>query len=187
MRKLLVSFLFAAACGGSSAAPATSTTTPPAAGAMASGDVFAVKDMTFFEGTDPVVHVTKDGHIEIRAKRVHDGGAATVDNQFVGVIAADGSVSDPTGAKRGQLAADGSFKSPDGQTAPFTLANDALVMDGVKVTIDDHGGLLKDGKPIAPPVRVDGVTDAPSRRTALFVMALVFTSAPGKATVTESH
>lgn len=181
MGKLLVLVLFAAACGGSSAAPATASTAPPAA--AASGDVFAVKDMTFFEGNDPVVHVTKDGHIEIRTKHVHDGGAATVDNQFVGVIAADGAVSDPTGAKRGQLAADGSFKAPDGQTAPFTLANDALVMDGVKVTIDDRGALLKDGKPITPPVRVEGVTDASSRRTALFVMALVFASAPGKATV----
>jgi len=187
MRKLLVLVLFAAACGGgSSAAPATASTTPPAA--AASSDVFAVKDMTFFEGNDPVMHVSKDGHIEIQTKHVQNGSAATTDNQFVGVIAADGSVSDPTGAKRGQLGADGSFKSPDGQTAPFTLANDALVMDGVKVTIDDHGALLKDGKAITPPVRVEGVTDAASRRTALFVMALVFASAPGKATATgESH
>src|SRR3569623_1337090 len=170
MRKLLVLVRFAAACGGgSSAAPATASTTPPAA--AASSDVFAVKDMTFFEGNDPVMHVTKDGHIEIQTKHVQNGSAATTHTHIVGVITADGSV-----------------KSPDGQTAPFTLANDALVMDGVKVTSDDHGALLKDGKAITPPVRVEGVTDAASRRTALFVMALVFASAPGKATATgESH
>lgn len=144
--------------------------------------MFAVKDMTFFEGTDPVVHVTKDGHIEVRMKHVRDGGAATVDDQFVGVIAADGWVSDPTGAKRGKLAADGSFKSPDGKTAPFTLAHDTLAVDGVKLTIDDRGALLKDGKPITPAVRVEGVTDAPSRRTALFVVALVFAGSPAKPT-----
>jgi len=95
MRKLLVLVLFAAACGGgSSSAPATASTTPPTA--AASSDVFAVKDMTFFEGNDPVMHVSKDGHIEIQTKHVQNGGPATTDKQFVGVIAADGSVSDPT-------------------------------------------------------------------------------------------
>ena len=76
MRKLLVLVLFAAACGGgSSSAPATASTTPPAA--AASSDVFAVKDMTFFEGNDPVMHVTKDGHIECPSKPSPSGRPGT--------------------------------------------------------------------------------------------------------------
>jgi hypothetical protein len=45
-----------------------------------------------------------------------------------------------------------------------------LEVAGKHVTIDDHGVVMVDGRPGIPLTRVDGATDARTRRTALLVI-----------------
>ena len=140
--------------------------------------------MTFFDGDRPVMHLAANGRVEMSVKHVWSGGATTIDNRVLGVIRTDGSITDPSGTKMSTLEPDGTVVSPDGHAAPFKLEADALVASGAHVTIDDRGAVLKDGSPVDPPMRVEGVADAGSRRAALLLLALVMTSAEPKPAAT---
>jgi hypothetical protein len=176
MRKLLsmVAVIGLAACGGgqtpaeTTATPAPETTTAPAGG-------IELAELKFYEGDDLGMQLHANGHLEIKMTHSTEGKLPEEKWMEVGVLAADGTVSDAAGKKHGMLYPDGSFKSPDGQTAPFHLEGETLVVGDKKLTIDEQG-ILQGGNDMGKPMRIEGATTPGLRRTALVLLAMLMAS-----------
>lgn len=175
MTKLPWVFALLVACGGSKPAPVTSTEpTIPNANMVAPADaVLAIADLKFYMGDQMGLHLHGDGRLEAQA--MSNGVSGWHD---VATFKPDGTITTPDGKVGGQVQADGSLKSATGEVAPFKLDGEALVVADKRVTIDDKGVFVMDGKMPQPALRVEGATDAKTRRTALLIMALVMGAEP---------
>lgn len=102
----------------------------------------------------------------------------------VGRIDASGAAFRADGTKRGHLASDGTFRLPSGEAASWKLIGGTLVFPGesapeqrrkpIRLTIDAKGA-MRGFADSSPPFRFEGLTDARSRRVALFMYALILT------------
>ena len=110
-----------------------------------------------------------DGKLSIKGKHTEAGKPPREDWQDVGIISAAGTIT-VKGEVVGKLEADGSFMSKTGKVPVFKLDGESLVIDGKKITIDEKG-VLQGGNDGAK-IHITGITDAGSRRTALFVLAV---------------
>lgn len=176
MHKLLsmVAVIGLAACGGGNK-PAATTTTPAPETTTAPAGGIELAELKFYEGDDLGMQLHADGHLQVKMSHSEEGKPAEEKWMDVGVIGADGSVSDAEGNKHGTIGADGSFKSPDGQTAPFHLEGETLVVGDKKITIDDKG-ILQGGNDMGKPMRIEGATTPGLKRTALVLLALLMAS-----------
>jgi hypothetical protein len=177
MHKLLsmVAVIGLAACGGGNKPVATSTTPAPEATTAPAGGI-ELAELKFYEGDDLGMQLHADGHLQVKVSHSEEGKPAEEKWMDVGVIGADGSVSDAEGTKHGTIGADGSFKSPDGQAAPFHLEGETLVIGDKKLTIDDQGILQGGNNDTGKPMRVEGATTAGRKRTALVLLAILLAS-----------
>ncbi len=154
------------ACAGSQ--PATKH--DPAANTAAQGTLLGVADLKFYAGPQLVAHVFADGVFEEVDGRGRLARVATItsDGKLVG--------KDGTGA---QLQADGTLVAlrPTKDDPGVKLEGDTLIVQGEdgphRMTLDDKGTVLLDGKPAERALRVEGVTDRNTRRTALLVFGLL--------------
>jgi hypothetical protein len=178
MHKLLsmVAVIGLAACGGGNKPAATSTTTPAPETTTAQAGGIELGELKFYEGDDLGMQLHANGHLEVKVSHSEEGKPAEEKWMDVGVIGADGSVSDSEGNKHGTIDADGSFKSPDGQTAPFHLEGETLVVGDKKITIDDKGILQGGNDSAGKPMRIEGATTPGRKRTALVLLALLMAS-----------
>jgi hypothetical protein len=167
LRNLLAVLALATGC-------ATSPEPTPAAAPAAAptGDLLGIHEMTFFERDQPQMHIAANGNLEMRMVHFHDQ-VRTVDNKFIGTLAADGTITNAAKDKVAHLAADGTLTGPDGKVAPFKLVGETLIVDAKTFTIDAKGMVAKNGTPVDPPLRVEGATDALARRTALLALGFV--------------
>jgi hypothetical protein len=171
----LVLALAASACGGGSKAaepttPATTAATTPAA---ATSTTLSIAEMKLWD-------VSKN-----RALIIHADGVIEVDGQSAAKVTADGKiVKAATGEVGFTLDADGSVKGPNGvDTGAKITADGTLAMTGKTLTIDDKGMLLGTDE-AAPPLRIEGATDANLKRTALFVLVAVMSGGEAKTDAT---
>jgi hypothetical protein len=176
MHKLLslVAVIALAACGGGNKPAATTATPAPEATAPKAGGL-ELAELKFYEGDDLGMQLHADGHLQVKMSHSTDGKPAEEKWMDVGVIGADGSVSDTEGKKHGTIEADGSFKGPDGQTAPFHIEGETLVVGDKKITIDDKG-ILQGGNDMGKPMRIEGATTPGLKRTALVLLAILMAS-----------
>jgi hypothetical protein len=173
MTKLMAGMICAViACGGGKAATTTTTTTTAPA-----GGVLGLAELKFYEGDEVGMKVHADGTIEIKNKSWKQGEPAKEEWQQLGTLTSDGKLTHD-GQVVGQLDADGSFKGADGQVAPFKLDGETLVAGDKKISIGDKGEFQGINEGFA--LRVDGATDASTKRTALLLLGLISSSGPGK-------
>ena len=174
MKKLMASMVFGVvACGGGKAS--TTSTTPTTA---PSGGMLGIAELKFYEGDEVGMKLHADGSIEIKNKSWKQGEPMKEEWKQLGSLSSDGKLSHD-GQVVGQLDADGSFKAASGEAAPFKLDGETLVFGDRHVTIGDHGvfeGTNDSGKPL----RVDGATDASTKRTALLLIGLISSAGPVK-------
>jgi len=179
MRNLrsVVAALAIAACGGgnkpaaTSPTPAAAATTAPVAGGL------ELADLKFYAGEELGFQLHANGHLEAHVTKTADGKPVPAIWVAAGDIAADGSVTDDNGQKQGVIQSDGSFKTPDGQTAPFHLEGETLVIADKKLTLDDHGNLM--GLDSGATMRIEGATTPGRKRTALILLAIMVSSPSG--------
>lgn len=179
MKASLLSVLaLVVACGGSAPPTQTATTLPPTtstaepAAATATARL-GLGDLKFFQGDTLMIHLHPDGTLELAT----DGTGQAL--QRAGTISADGKLTGPDG-KSAQLQDDGTLVLSNGQDPGIKLDGETLVIAGKHVTLDPQGAVLVDGAalPSKVPVRIEGVTDAGTRRTALLLVALTLGGAP---------
>ncbi len=166
-----------AACAGPPKPASTSMMTRPADSSASTG-LLGIGELKFYYRNHELgMHLHPDGKLE---KLVTQAGAdkPTTENWVqLAVLSADGRMS--VGEKTvGQLQPDGTFHVADGRTAPFKIEGDALVASGKRLSFDSSGQLLVDGAASDPPLRVEGITNANTKRTALLILAM---SLPGGA------
>jgi hypothetical protein len=160
-RTIVPSLFLVAACSSNSSKPVTNVVAPE--------PVLAITELKFYEGDKLGMELHPDGSL-----RVLDKKNGVESWKTLGTLAADGSVKPIVPAKPGgKLGADGTFTSPSGQVAPFKVEADALVIGDKKLTLGADGVFAMNGATANPPVRVEGATDAKSRKTALFVLGIV--------------
>ena len=170
MKRLLV--LLVAACGGSQPAPTATPATPtPATTAPASNGI-TLCELKFYEGDVARLALHADGKLEanMRGDKPGEKDAWTT----VAQLTADGKISGG-GQPVGELRPDGTFVAPNGQTADFKLEGDVLVAGDKRVSLDDKG-VLQGGNPGSEKLHVEGAVDAASRRTALFILAVMIST-----------
>jgi len=167
MKLALALVLSLAACGGHPP-PAKSAEPVP----TAESSTLAIHDLSFYAKDELGLKLHADGRIEMLVSHSEGGKPAEKTWHDIGVLHADGTIVAKDG-KTGALQADGSFKGPEGQTSNFKLAGEELQLAGKNVTIDANGAFLLDGKPGEIPMRVEGASDAGSRRAALLIVGLM--------------
>jgi hypothetical protein len=148
------------ACGGSK--PATDTTPKPAADAL-----LAIGELKFYDGDKLGVHLFPDGRLQVLANK---NGAETW--QDIATVKADGTITGPKG-ESAHVNADGTITGPKGEVAQFKLDGAALVAGDKRLTIDDKGVFLLNGKTDGPQLRVEGASDAKLQRTALVIVGML--------------
>ena len=150
------------AAGSGSAAPNTNPGFP---------GVFAFSEMKFFLGDDLGLQLHADGVMEENAA---DPGQP-VKWSPMGKLTTDGRLLAPNGTELGGVQPDGSFKSSHGEVAPFKFSGESLVIADKTLSIDAQG-VFRGGGEGEKPLRVEGTTDPGTRRAALFMLALAFSS-----------
>ncbi len=169
MKRLLI--VLVAACGGSQPAPPTTPATPPpATGAATTG--ITLCELKFYEGDVARLALHADGKLEANLRDDKPGSTDTW--TAVAQLTADGKIAHD-GQSIGELRPDGTFVGPNGQTADFKMEGDVLVAADKRVTLDDKG-VLQGGNPGSDKLHVEGATDAASRRTALFILAVMIST-----------
>lgn len=156
--------LCAGACGGGSST--TAPTTPVAkTETMVAAPTLALGEMKIIDiNKNKFIAIHADGSIELEgktlAKVTTDGRViTTADDKTVMTLGADGSIKGPDGTDLGaKVGADGS-----------------LSMKAETVTIDETG-MVKGGNTSAPPLKVEGATNAELKRTAMFVLVVMTAS-----------
>lgn len=178
--------LSVAACGGGSSSQeqetAPAATSDPAAAAQPAAPAEAAgpahlkfAEMTVSEGTRPIFKIHADGKTEVAGA----GGAWSEGP----AVTADGTIT----FKQQQVArieADGTIKNlRNGQVIPVKVGTDTLSAQGpggeIKFQITEDGTIAVPGAPPEKNLKVDGATDADTRRTALALIGAIFLS--GKA------
>lgn len=148
--------LAAAACGGGSKA-AKDPTTP--AGPVAKARLELGEISIAESGQGLFVHA--NGTVE-----VVDGDA----RKPLGTLTADGKFTLPDGDS-GQLNDDGSFTTKEG-AAPFRLEDETLVVGDTRLTLD-ASSVIQGGKADMSTVKITGVTNRGTRRTALLMIGFL--------------
>jgi len=183
LRNLIAVLALATGCATS---PEPAPQPPPAAPTAApAGALLGIREMTFFERDQPQMHLAANGNLEMRIVHFH-AQVRTVDNKFLGTLAADGTITNAIKDKVAHLAADGTLTGPDGKVAPFKLVGETLIVDDKTFTIDAKGMVAKNGAPVDPPLRVEGASDALTRRTALLALGFVLGTNGPSVTTQES-
>jgi len=168
MKKLIGCMVLAvAACGGSKTAPKTET----AQTQNAAASTLTISELKFYEGDEVGLKLHADGKFEAKATHSTQGKPPVEEWHQIGELAADGTISHD-GKVMGQLQADGTLKMTDGSVAPFKIDGETLVAGEQKITIGDKG-VFQGTNPQMRPMRVDGITDAGSKRTALLLLAII--------------
>lgn len=170
MKRLLI--VLVAACGGSQPAPATTPATPPPATVAATTTGITLCELKFYEGDVARLALHADGKLEANLRG--DTPGAKDSWTAVAQLTADGKIAHD-GQPVGELRADGSFVGPNGQTADFKIEGDVLVAGDKRVSLDDKG-VLQGGNPGSEKLHVEGATDAATRRTALFILAVMIST-----------
>ena len=176
MKKLLFVAALAACGGGTKPAPAEPTPTTAAAPAAPTGP-WELGELKFYQGDELGMQMHANGHLEVKLVHAEPGKATVEKWQDVGALSADGTITALDGKKHAEVKPDGSIVSQDGQTAPFHLEGETLVVGDKKISIDDKG-ILQGGNDMGKPMRIEGATTPGLRRTALVVLALIMAS-PG--------
>jgi hypothetical protein len=169
-----------AACGGSPKSTSTPTATAgsdaPAATASAAPGLLGIVELKFFDEDNKLgMHLHPDGKLETLVKHSGGGKPTSEDWKQLAVFSADGTIS-VNDQEVAQLQADGTLKSADGRVAPFKIDGATLVAGGKKLAFDDKGQLTLDGEPVKE-IRVEGITELNTKRTALLIVAM---SLPGQ-------
>ena len=176
MKRIIALALALAACGpiypkgqlGAGSGSAGSAA-PVQGQGVVQGGVFTLGELKFYLGDDLGLQLHGDGQIE--ENRADPGTPARWG--ALGKLTPDGRFLLPDGNQVGAWQPDGSYKSQKGELAPFKFDGEALVIDGKSLTIDPQG-IFRGGAETEKVLRVEGTTDAGSRRAALFVLALAF-------------
>jgi mono/diheme cytochrome c family protein len=146
--------LLGAACGGGSqSAPPPETPPEPAAPALVK--IAAIK-ITDAGGQSIQLH--PDGKVELSGKGM------------VATMYADGRLVTADG-KEIKLDADGSV-SMGGQKLPGTIGADGSLTVGDKTVSIGADGTLQGGNPNAPQIKIEGATDAETKKAAMFLLIL---------------
>lgn len=157
MRLVALAFLLAAACGGGSK---TTTVAEPAKPVVKSTARLELAEITISEGSQGL-HVHADGRVE-----VVDGDQ----RKPLGTLTDAGTFTLPDGVSA-QLQDDGSFVSADGP-APFRLEDETLVVGETRLTLDANN-MIQGGKGDLSTVKITGVTNRGTRRTALLMIGFL--------------
>ncbi len=165
----LVLALAATACGGGSKKPEPTTPPTTATAPAAATTTLALGEMKLWD-----VHKN-------RALLIHADGLIEVDGHKSAKVTADGKiVKADTGEVGFTLEADGTVKGPDGvDTGAKISADGTLAIKGQTITVDATG-MLVGGNEGAPPLKIEGATDANLKRTALFVLVALTTGGEAK-------
>jgi mono/diheme cytochrome c family protein len=151
---LAASLLLGAACGGGSqSAPPPEPPPEPAAPALVK--IVAIK-ITDSGGQSIQLH--PDGKVELSGKGM------------VATMYADGRLVTADG-KEIKLGPDGSV-SMGGQKLPGTIGADGSLTVGDKTVSIGDDGTLQGGNPNAPQIKIEGATDADSKKAAMFLLIL---------------
>lgn len=159
MRSFILALVLVAACGGGSKTTSGGAT-EPAKPAATSTARLELAEITISEGTQGL-HVHKDGSVE-----VVDGDQ----RKPLGTLTAEGKFTLPDGVSA-QLQDDGTFVSADGP-APFRLEDETLVVGETRLTIDANN-MIQGGKGDLSTVKITGVTNRGTRRTALIMIGFL--------------
>lgn len=169
MVKRVIVTIAMAACGGSAPPPAAPAPTAPVAAPNTAGATsLTITELKFYDGDQLGVQLHANGKLEVKMARAEKGKPAQESWIALAQLSPDGKVTHD-GQAIGELQPDGTFIA-DGKPQPFKLDGDALVVGDKRITLDEHG-VLQGGT--SGHMRVEGLTDAGSRRTALFVLALL--------------
>jgi hypothetical protein len=153
--------VMAAACGGSKPAAKTGGDT---AGAKTEA-VLGIGELKIYMGAKMGVQMHRDGKLEVMVTK---NGVESWEGGIT--FAADGTVTGKDG-KTGHVHADGTIEASDGEVLKLAFDGDAAVIAGKRVTVDDKGMFVVDGK--AGEMRVEGANDTLTKRTALVIMAMM--------------
>ena len=166
----LILVLLIAACGSSQPAPAPPPLPPPPAVDAAPPPMgLSLTELKFYDGQTPKLALHADGKVE--ANTAAKPGAKP-SWTAIAELSVDGKLAHD-GQPLGELKPDGTFVAASGKTAPFKLEGDVLVIADKRVSLDDSGKLQGDAG--AAKLRIEGATDATSRSTALFLLAIMVT------------
>lgn len=157
MRLVALAFVLAACGGGSKNTQVTEPTTKTVA---PSSTRLELAEITISEGSQGL-YVHTDGSVE-----VVDGDQ----RKPLGTLTADGKFTLPDGVSA-QLQDDGTFMSADGP-APFHLEDETLVVGETRLTIDANN-MIQGGKGDLSSVKITGVTNRGTRRTALLMIGFL--------------
>jgi hypothetical protein len=134
------------ACGGAQRGGASSETR------------FGLAEIKITEKTQGVM-IHADGKVE----------AVSDDQKMVlGTLTTDGTFTDTTGAT-GKMNAQGQFVTKNGPS-PFTLKGETLTFEDKVITINGDNHLQGPG---TDGVKLEGVSDVPTRRTALLLIGMI--------------
>lgn len=157
-----------AACGGGSQSAPPPETPPPQAPALIKITAITITDPT---GKKLVLHA--DGRVELEGKGV------------VATMYADGRLVTADG-KEVKLAADGSVTMGD-KKLPGTIGNDGSLTVGSQTVSIGADGTLQGISEGSPNMKIEGATDAESKKAAMFLLVLVMPQkAPGETGPTEA-
>jgi hypothetical protein len=134
--------------------------------------LLGITALNFYNEGKLIIRVQPDGKVEMLATTSGSGQPTTEAWQGVGTIAADGTVTGKNDT-RAHLNADGTVTAPNGDVQAFKLRGDQLIVADKVVTIDSMGNFHMAGVPDSKLPRVEGATDALSRRTALLIFAIM--------------
>jgi hypothetical protein len=155
MRSIAMAFALAAACGGGSrTSSGPPSHTAPATARLELGEIGISQS-----GQGLFVHA--NGKVE-----VVDGA----DRKPLGTLTANGKFTLPDGDS-GQLNDDGSFTTKEGP-APFRLEDETLVVGDTRLTLDANN-VIQGGQADMSSVKITGVTNRGTRRTALLMIGFL--------------
>lgn len=189
MKQLLASFaLVVAACGpmmkppaggGGGGSAGGGSAVAVGSGSAAAGSIdphnagvpgtFAFAEMKFFLGEDLGLQLHADGGMEENSAEP----GKPPQWMSMGKLTTDGRLLAPTGAELGGVQPDGTFKSTRGEVAPWKIVGETLVIADKTLSIDANG-VFHGGGEGDKQLRIEGTTDAGTRRAALFMLALAF-------------
>jgi hypothetical protein len=178
LTSFVVAGVLAACGGGSNKTAATTPATAPAPVATAPAapaGAWELGEIKFYQGDEMGLQLHANGHLEVKMTHAEPGKPPESKWQDVGSLAADGTLSGADGQKHAMLKPDGSVVTPDGQTAPFHLEGETLVVADKKLSIDDKG-MLQGAAEAGTTMRIEGASTPGLKRTALIVLAIVMSS-----------
>lgn len=151
---LLALALLVAACGGGGSKAVEAPAKAPAVTRLEIAEIS-------ISANDQSLVVRKNGDVEVIGME---------GPKLLGTLTADGKFTLPNGDS-GQLQDDGSFTTKDGP-APFKLDGDTLVVGTSRLTLDAKGAIQGAAGDVSS-IRITGVTNEGTRRTALLMIGFI--------------